>query len=279
MDDETLFERSFPAGRKQIFVDVKENDIGPYCKIKERGGAQTNSILLPSESIVKLRDALNEAIATLGLESGNGKAKGGAKAARAEPERAAANPRVVHVGNLSWDTTSESLRALFAGYGSIVSAEVAATREGRSKGWALVEYAQANECEYALAQCDGTELDGREIKVSKDKGKVSRAPKEPRAPRAPREPRVDDADKTVEPTKVFVMNLSFDTTEEALSAHCASAGEVASVELLTRGKNARPSGSAIVEYAHDECASKAIESLEGSELDGRDLRVRVYYSN
>ena len=62
MDDTTQFETSFPAGRKQIFVDVKENDFGTYCKIKERGGQQTNSILIPSESIVRLRDALNEAI-------------------------------------------------------------------------------------------------------------------------------------------------------------------------------------------------------------------------
>ena len=45
MDDEEIFTASFPAGRKQIFVDVKENNIGKYLKIKERGDSQSNSIL------------------------------------------------------------------------------------------------------------------------------------------------------------------------------------------------------------------------------------------
>ena len=278
MDDAALFEQNFPAGRKQIFVDVKENDFGSYCKIKERGGAQTNSILIPAESMIRLRDTLAAAIERLGLETGNGAANGKAKAAASDRARAPANPCVVHVANLSWDTTDASLQAMFEGYGSLVSAEVATTREGRSKGWALVEYAAANEAEYALNQCDGAELDGREIRVTKDKGKAAKS--EPKAAAAPKAPRGADAqDKVIEPTKVFVMNLSFDTPAETLKAHCASAGEVRDVEILTRGKNARPSGSAIVEYAHADHANKAIETLEGTELDGRDLRVRVYYSN
>ena len=56
-------------------------------------------------------------------------------------------------------------------------------------------------------------------------------------------------------------------------------GEVASVELLTRGKNQRPSGSAVVEYRYSEAAAAAVQALEGTELDGRDLRVRAYFSN
>ena len=88
-----------------------------------------------------------------------------------------------------------------------------------------------------------------------------------------------DEDKVVEPTKVFVMNLNFDTTEDELADHCASSGEVASVELLTRGRAQRPSGSAVVEYRYSEAAAAAVQALEGTELDGRDLRVRAYFSN
>ena len=70
-----------------------------------------------------------------------------------------------------------------------------------------------------------------------------------------------------------------DTTEEELADHCASSGEVASVELLTRGRAQRPSGSAVVEYRYAEAAAAAVDALEGTELDGRDLRVRAYFSN
>ena len=96
---------------------------------------------------------------------------------------------------------------------------------------------------------------------------------------APAKTQRNDADKVVDPTKIFVMNLSFDATEAELRAHCSSVGEVASVELLTRGKNQRPSGSAVVEYRYAEAAAAAVDALEGTELDGRDLRVRAYFSS
>ena len=272
MDDEEIFTASFPAGRKQIFVDVKENNIGKYLKIKERGDSQTNSILIPGGSIVQLRNALDEAVQALGLDSGKG--GGGGK-------RVAGNQCVCHVGNLSWETTGDTLRELFSGYGEVVKAEVQMSRAGRSQGWGLVEFASAAEVEYAISQCDGLDLDGREIRVRADKGSGT-GPKGHVAKlkeAMPAKTRRNVADKVVDPHRVFVMNLNFDTTEEDLADHCASSGEVASVELLTRGRAQRPSGSAVVEYRYAEAAAAAVEALEGTELDGRDLRVRAYFSN
>ena len=132
---------------------------------------------------------------------------------------------------------------------------------------------------YAISQCDGLDLDGREIRVRADKGSGA-GPKGHAAKESmPAKTRRNVADKVVDPHRVFVMNLNFDTTEEELADHCASSGEVASVELLTRGRNNRPSGSAVVEYRYAEAAAAAVEALEGTELDGRDLRVRAYFSN
>ena len=65
MDNEEIFTTSFLAGRKRIYVDVKENHAGTYLKIKERGDSQSNSILIPSGSIVELRNALDEAVQAL----------------------------------------------------------------------------------------------------------------------------------------------------------------------------------------------------------------------
>ena len=95
-DQEEIFTTSFLAGRKRIFVDVKENHAGTYLKIKERGDSQSNSILIPCGSIVELRDALDEAVQALGaLDAGKG-GKGG-DASAASP----ANQCVCHVSNLS----------------------------------------------------------------------------------------------------------------------------------------------------------------------------------
>ena len=93
MDNEEIFTTSFQAGRKRIYVDVKENHAGTYLKIKERGDAQSNSILIPSGSIVELRNALDEAVQALeSLDASKGGGAGGASPA---------NQCVCHVSNLS----------------------------------------------------------------------------------------------------------------------------------------------------------------------------------
>ena len=135
MDDEEIFTASFPAGRKQIFVDVKENNIGKYLKIKERGDSQSNSILIPSGSIVELRNALDEAVEALesldGVDATHASKGGGAGGASAASP---ANQCVCHVGNLSWSTTDDTLLELFSGYGEVVSAEVQICAESKVYG-------------------------------------------------------------------------------------------------------------------------------------------------
>ena len=53
MDNEEIFTTSFQAGRKRIYVDVKENHAGTYLKIKERGDSQSNSILEAAAAAVE----------------------------------------------------------------------------------------------------------------------------------------------------------------------------------------------------------------------------------
>ena len=89
------------------------------------------------------------------------------------------------------------------------------------------------------------------------------------------------AGKTIDPTKVFVTNLSVDAGQGdyLLREHCSSFGEVASVELLMRGYNGTvPTGSAVVQYYSASAASSAIKDLNGTELDGRRLYVRAYFT-
>ena len=141
MDNEEIFTTSFQAGRKRIYVDVKENHAGTYLKIKERGDSQSNSILIPSGSIVELRNALDEAVQALSLTDDTGKGGGASSPA---------NQCVCHVSNLSWSTTDDTLHDLFSGYGEVVKAEVqmSRTNSSRSQGWGLVEFASAAEVEY-----------------------------------------------------------------------------------------------------------------------------------
>lgn len=70
------------------------------------------------------------------------------------------------VGSLSFSTSSEGLREAFARIGAVESASVVTDRDtGRSRGFGFVEMATTEEANDAVARLNGTELDGRRIKV------------------------------------------------------------------------------------------------------------------
>ncbi len=73
--------------------------------------------------------------------------------------------------------------------------------------------------------------------------------------------------------KIYVGNLSFDTTEDSLSAHFGARGEVSEVNVITDRDTGRPRGFAFITMRDDGEARKAIEELNGTELDGRTLNV------
>ena len=82
----------------------------------------------------------------------------------------------LYVGNLSWDTTQDSLRALFESGGRTVKdVHIVSDREtGRPRGFAFVEMGSKAEADAAIAALDGQDLDGRQIKVNEAKERAPR---------------------------------------------------------------------------------------------------------
>ncbi len=73
----------------------------------------------------------------------------------------------LYVGNLSYGTSEEALRESFSQYGEVVSSIVIRDRETqRSKGFGFVEMAEQSCADAAMTTLDGTELDGRKIRVN-----------------------------------------------------------------------------------------------------------------
>ena len=73
--------------------------------------------------------------------------------------------------------------------------------------------------------------------------------------------------------KIYVGNLSFDTNEQSLEELFASHGQVDEVALITDRDTGRPRGFGFVTMASDDDATKAIEAINGTEVDGRTLNV------
>ncbi len=74
-------------------------------------------------------------------------------------------------------------------------------------------------------------------------------------------------------TKLFVGNLSFNTTENDLQDAFAAHGTVTEANLMMDRATGRPRGFAFVTMASPEEAQKAIDALNGATLDGRNLTV------
>ncbi|KAI0958283.1 hypothetical protein AcV7_004142 [Taiwanofungus camphoratus] len=73
----------------------------------------------------------------------------------------------VYVGNLSWNTTDDSLRQAFSAYGQILDSIVMRDRDtGRSRGFGFVTYSSGMEAQSAITNLNEQELDGRRIKVN-----------------------------------------------------------------------------------------------------------------
>lgn len=73
----------------------------------------------------------------------------------------------IYVGNLSFNASDDDLREAFEQYGEVASVNIIMDREtGRSRGFAFVEMADANNAKDAIENVDGTEIAGRSVKVN-----------------------------------------------------------------------------------------------------------------
>ncbi len=72
---------------------------------------------------------------------------------------------------------------------------------------------------------------------------------------------------------IFVGNLNFRTTEDDLHAAFSQYGDVDSVRIIQDRETQRSRGFGFVEMANDNDAQDAINALNGSSLDERELKV------
>jgi RNA recognition motif-containing protein len=73
--------------------------------------------------------------------------------------------------------------------------------------------------------------------------------------------------------KLYVGNLSYNTTEEGLRTLFSGFGSVASTKIIFDRDSGNSKGFGFVEMSTDEEASAAIAGTNGKELDGRQIRV------
>jgi RNA recognition motif-containing protein len=82
----------------------------------------------------------------------------------------------IYVGNMSYDTTADTLRELFEAYGEVEEVSVITDRAtGRPRGFAFVVMADEEAADAAIAALNGQDVDGRTLRVNEAR------PREPRS--------------------------------------------------------------------------------------------------
>jgi len=75
-------------------------------------------------------------------------------------------------------------------------------------------------------------------------------------------------------TRIYVGNLSFNTSEDSLRTLCGADGRnVAKVNIVTDRETGQPRGFAFVDFLSEHDAAAAITAMNGTELDGRAIMV------
>jgi len=75
--------------------------------------------------------------------------------------------------------------------------------------------------------------------------------------------------------KLYVGNMSFNSTEDDIRDAFAPHGTVTSVNIIMDRETGRPRGFAFVEMGSDSEAQAAVKGLDGQDLDGRSLKVNI----
>ena len=78
----------------------------------------------------------------------------------------------IYVGNLSWNLKDQDLSNLFAPFGEVSSAKIVTDKfTQRSKGFGFVEMPNDEQAQAAIAQLNGSEVDGRNLVVNESRPK------------------------------------------------------------------------------------------------------------
>ncbi|KAL0714320.1 hypothetical protein Bca4012_021299 [Brassica carinata] len=208
------------------------------------------------------------------------------------------------VGNLSFDVDSAQLAQLFESAGTVEMVEVIYDKvTGRSRGFGFVTMSTAAEVEAAAQQFNGYELEGRALRVNAGPPPPKREESFSRGPRSggygserssygsersgygsQRSGRSGYGSErssygsgsgsgSGSSDRVYVGNLSWGVDDTALESLFSEQGKVVEARVIYDRDTGRSKGFGFVTLGSPQEVTRAISSLNGADLDGRQIRV------
>jgi len=178
-------------------------------------------------------------------------------------------PVKLYVGNLSWGVDDQALGDIFGGYQASDMTVVSDMNTGRSRGFGFITVPDQAAADKCIADLDGSDLDGRPLRVNIS---IAKSGGDRFAPRdgPPRESSYE-----FDSRKIYFGNLSWSMDHLDLSDLCAEYGKVDDARLITDRETGRSRGFGFVTMSTADEAGNVVNSLNGTEVDGRQLRVNI----
>eukprot|EP00501_MAST-03F_sp_TOSAG23-6_P001666 GSMAST32.ASY1.ANO1.1735.1 assembled CDS len=185
----------------------------------------------------------------------------------------------VYVGNLAWSVTWQDLKDHMRAAGDVVRADVFMYEDGRSTGGGVVEFSNGGDALAAIKLLDNTMLNDRSIHVRENREGISNtndfiSNSNSKSNSNYNSRRSQGGGRSGgRGCSVFVGNLDWSVEWQDLKDHMRAAGDVKHAEVL-KYRDGRSSGGGVVEYTNAADARNAINTLNDTELNGRDIFVR-----
>lgn len=195
------------------------------------------------------------------------------------PEEAAAKRKVqrerntLFVGNLPFDVTESTIKALFEPHGKVDLVNIPRDRmTQKPRGFAFVDMSTAEELEAAISAVDGTHLENRSVRVMKSVNKDEVGERKAAAPKRERSNTGASNGPPAGTKKIYVGNIPFSVTKDELKDLYSEYGEVVDVYIPPNPETGEGRGFAFVTMKEEDFL-KAIEGTNGVEFGGRTLVV------
>lgn len=163
----------------------------------------------------------------------------------------------IFIKNLDKSIDHKILYDTFATFGNILSCKVSVDEHGNSKGFGFVHYETDEAATDAINKTNGKLLNGKKVFVGRF---------------VPRKDRLALEQENPKWTNIFVKNIAKSVTEDKFQEMFGAFGQVTSAVLM-RDDQGDSKGFGFVNYAGHEEAQKAIDSMNGKEIDGTPLYV------
>jgi polyadenylate-binding protein len=173
----------------------------------------------------------------------------------------------VFIKNLDKSIDNKAMYDTFSAFGNILSCKVAQDADGNSKGYGFVHFETEEAAMNAIQKVNGMLLNDKKVFVGRF------------VPRKEREKELGEKAKKF--TNVYIKNFGEDLSEEKLTEIFSKFGKITSFKVMMKedfkqvmnDEGGRNKGFGFVSFEDSEAAEKAVDDLNGTEMNGKTLYV------